>query len=155
MFAPLHGRRRDGSAAFAVGGVFMLLALAGCGGGSKDSISITQQGSSAAQSGAAQVTTSSQTAGSGSSGADSLDKGPTICTAHDTVTTAGHDLAARQALYFNDVGQSADFFLRTLEDDASNVALLRQAFLTQYYYCLLYTSPSPRDRQKSRMPSSA
>ena len=25
----------------------------------------------------------------------------------------------------------------------------------QYYSCLLYTSPSPRDRQKSRMPSSA
>ena len=25
----------------------------------------------------------------------------------------------------------------------------------EYYYCLLYTSPSPRDRQKSRMPSSA
>src|SRR5674476_499984 len=24
-----------------------------------------------------------------------------------------------------------------------------------YYLCLLYTSPSPRDRQKSRMPSSA
>src|SRR5678810_1507285 len=24
-----------------------------------------------------------------------------------------------------------------------------------YYRCLLYTSPSPRDRQKSRMPSSA
>ena len=24
-----------------------------------------------------------------------------------------------------------------------------------FYYCLLYTSPSPRDRQKSRMPSSA
>eukprot|EP01017_Pseudomicrothorax_dubius_P015352 TRINITY_DN17725_c0_g1_i2.p1 TRINITY_DN17725_c0_g1~~TRINITY_DN17725_c0_g1_i2.p1 ORF type:complete len:159 (-),score=48.38 TRINITY_DN17725_c0_g1_i2:10-486(-) len=28
------------------------------------------------------------------------------------------------------------------------------AFL-DIYYCLLYTSPSPRDRQKSRMPSSA
>ena len=27
--------------------------------------------------------------------------------------------------------------------------------LTQIYNCLLYTSPSPRDRQKSRMPSSA
>ena len=26
---------------------------------------------------------------------------------------------------------------------------------TKYYICLLYTSPSPRDRQKSRMPSSA
>ena len=25
----------------------------------------------------------------------------------------------------------------------------------RYYFCLLYTSPSPRDRQKSRMPSSA
>ena len=24
-----------------------------------------------------------------------------------------------------------------------------------YTFCLLYTSPSPRDRQKSRMPSSA
>ena len=24
-----------------------------------------------------------------------------------------------------------------------------------FYSCLLYTSPSPRDRQKSRMPSSA
>ena len=27
--------------------------------------------------------------------------------------------------------------------------------LEYYYPCLLYTSPSPRDRQKSRMPSSA
>ena len=28
-------------------------------------------------------------------------------------------------------------------------------FATVYRTCLLYTSPSPRDRQKSRMPSSA
>ena len=27
--------------------------------------------------------------------------------------------------------------------------------VTKKYVCLLYTSPSPRDRQKSRMPSSA
>ena len=27
--------------------------------------------------------------------------------------------------------------------------------LPDSYICLLYTSPSPRDRQKSRMPSSA
>ena len=27
--------------------------------------------------------------------------------------------------------------------------------LGRTYFCLLYTSPSPRDRQKSRMPSSA
>jgi tetratricopeptide (TPR) repeat protein len=55
-------------------------------------------------------------------------------TPHDTITTSGHYLAARQALYFNDVGKSADFFLRTLEADAKNVSILRQAFLTQYYY---------------------
>ena len=30
-----------------------------------------------------------------------------------------------------------------------------RAPLTPQYSCLLYTSPSPRDRQKSRMPSSA
>ena len=29
------------------------------------------------------------------------------------------------------------------------------ALPTKRYICLLYTSPSPRDRQKSRMPSSA
>ena len=28
-------------------------------------------------------------------------------------------------------------------------------FFEQYRTCLLYTSPSPRDRQKYRMPSSA
>ena len=28
-------------------------------------------------------------------------------------------------------------------------------YLSEEYGCLLYTSPSPRDRQKSRMPSSA
>ena len=28
-------------------------------------------------------------------------------------------------------------------------------FVAKYKGCLLYTSPSPRDRQKSRMPSSA
>ena len=30
-----------------------------------------------------------------------------------------------------------------------------QFYGSGYYFCLLYTSPSPRDRQKSRMPSSA
>ena len=29
------------------------------------------------------------------------------------------------------------------------------AHTAELYPCLLYTSPSPRDRQKSRMPSSA
>ena len=33
--------------------------------------------------------------------------------------------------------------------------LLKGETNTKYLNCLLYTSPSPRDRQKSRMPSSA
>ena len=32
---------------------------------------------------------------------------------------------------------------------------LKEFYLAEDYHCLLYTSPSPRDRQKSRMPSSA
>ena len=32
---------------------------------------------------------------------------------------------------------------------------LKYILNTHHHYCLLYTSPSPRDRQKSRMPSSA
>ena len=38
--------------------------------------------------------------------------------------------------------------------DIERKEMLRQA-LVQLIFCLLYTSPSPRDRQKSRMPSSA
>ena len=38
-------------------------------------------------------------------------------------------------------------------DDISTMEFLAQ--LEQAWACLLYTSPSPRDRQKSRMPSSA
>ena len=40
---------------------------------------------------------------------------------------------------------------RLVRDDIDN-ALRRYH---EYCICLLYTSPSPRDRQKSRMPSSA
>eukprot|EP01015_Nassula_variabilis_P005245 TRINITY_DN137_c0_g1_i11.p6 TRINITY_DN137_c0_g1~~TRINITY_DN137_c0_g1_i11.p6 ORF type:complete len:120 (+),score=13.81 TRINITY_DN137_c0_g1_i11:843-1202(+) len=35
------------------------------------------------------------------------------------------------------------------------LALILGAASEEVYTCLLYTSPSPRDRQKSRMPSSA
>ena len=34
-------------------------------------------------------------------------------------------------------------------------AKMTTALLDRLTHCLLYTSPSPRDRQKSRMPSSA
>ena len=37
----------------------------------------------------------------------------------------------------------------------TNYYAVTKTFNEQGYTCLLYTSPSPRDRQKSRMPSSA
>ena len=38
--------------------------------------------------------------------------------------------------------------IKALQKGGAKIVLLS-------HYCLLYTSPSPRDRQKSRMPSSA
>ena len=42
-----------------------------------------------------------------------------------------------------------------LLDSLNDWTLAVENKLTQTIVCLLYTSPSPRDRQKSRMPSSA
>ena len=41
------------------------------------------------------------------------------------------------------------------EDPERDGLLDTPARVARMYACLLYTSPSPRDRQKSRMPSSA
>ena len=43
----------------------------------------------------------------------------------------------------------------TLASTAILRGFVENTYLTNYSPCLLYTSPSPRDRQKSRMPSSA
>ena len=48
---------------------------------------------------------------------------------------------------------SLEDFLATLQ--ANDEMYLISKFSSKSYTCLLYTSPSPRDRQKSRMPSSA
>ena len=37
----------------------------------------------------------------------------------------------------------------------TTISSLIRIILTKYFNCLLYTSPSPRDRTRSRMPSSA
>ena len=44
---------------------------------------------------------------------------------------------------------------RTYFTIASILAWLDEKEPAQVYHCLLYTSPSPRDRTRSRMPSSA
>ena len=51
-----------------------------------------------------------------------------------------------------------DYHLTYLKTDVLLLADVFENFeetCLSYYSCLLYTSPSPRDRQKSRMPSSA
>ena len=62
-------------------------------------------------------------------------------------------------------GDPVDAILGSGANEASREILryklgLNESLLSQYLsyinnICLLYTSPSPRDRQKSRMPSSA
>ena len=51
---------------------------------------------------------------------------------------------------------SAGSWLESIDAATANDwTALQAAFKARYTTCLLYTSPSPRDRQKSRMPSSA
>ena len=60
-----------------------------------------------------------------------------------------------------DFNKNADGLVPAIIQDATskNVLMLGymnlEAFEKTQNTCLLYTSPSPRDRQKSRMPSSA
>ena len=58
---------------------------------------------------------------------------------------------ALRPLFYNNlflVQQAMDMLMNYSLAEAEQVIML-------LHYCLLYTSPSPRDRQKSRMPSSA
>ena len=57
----------------------------------------------------------------------------------------------------NDIQQNALHSIYQLEDEvlATKEDDLIEAWRCLRYYCLLYTSPSPRDRTRSRMPSSA
>ena len=56
-----------------------------------------------------------------------------------------HGGGARVDLDLESFNSEIDAFLDSIEDGAT----------TLIYYCLLYTSPSPRDKRQSRMPSSA
>ena len=52
-------------------------------------------------------------------------------------------------------GEGAPYPVHTLVNQAVEAARQQRQTAAQSGFCLLYTSPSPRDRQKSRMPSSA
>ena len=60
----------------------------------------------------------------------------------------------KQAIFSNEEYEEALAQLDQLMQDAENITDVDNKVLL-YNICLLYTSPSPRDRQKSRMPSSA
>ena len=51
------------------------------------------------------------------------------------------------------VGSYSDTILNTVK--GTGILYNDYTRAIQFKHCLLYTSPSPRDRQKSRMPSSA
>ena len=64
-----------------------------------------------------------------------------LSTAFDSVTLYGQDPEVRPDIY-GKVGESG-VSIASIED------------MKKLYSCLLYTSPSPRDKRQSRMPSSA
>ena len=69
--------------------------------------------------------------------------------------------SGRLSVYMEDVVRRLERLQRNESEEEQSAKLLtkrkQEIWDNQYliHYCLLYTSPSPRDRQKSRMPSSA
>ena len=51
--------------------------------------------------------------------------------------------------------RGVSFGYRTLVSDMRGLAIMRETGCPVVFDCLLYTSPSPRDKRQSRMPSSA
>ena len=65
-------------------------------------------------------------------------------------------LTREQAYYTEKIGQDSALLERLKYDDyLEEYARENYRMQRRNEHCLLYTSPSPRDRQKSRMPSSA
>ena len=69
---------------------------------------------------------------------------------HVALRTAGDDGVPPRT-----VNAALDRFENVLHSDETDLDARRAYSAFHHMACLLYTSPSPRDRQKSRMPSSA
>ena len=86
-------------------------------------------------------------------------------TAHESIYNLmlehGYYYFSKESMLFllDTLGRPADSFKLTLKIEVLDSLALVPVFIDSVYMevvgCLLYTSPSPRDRQKSRMPSSA
>ena len=75
----------------------------------------------------------------------------------DTVTMTGHKVSA-PARFMDGSTNLVEINSHNGADDQTADTLLTQrikAWTTDHRFCLLYTSPSPRDTPISRMPSSA
>ena len=64
---------------------------------------------------------------------------------HTRITESGTGNLLIQGAHIHLTSAAGDETFATFNDDGAS----------QLYFCLLYTSPSPRDRTRSRMPSSA
>ena len=71
-------------------------------------------------------------------------------------TVVGHDLIAERMQEFKDMGGQPKADAAEVGDGADAVFIMvMNGDQTKSVVCLLYTSPSPRDKRQSRMPSSA
>ena len=70
---------------------------------------------------------------------------------YELITTLFSDYSYKSRFIYVPVGKEGSYQKDWVYDFPVGTALIK----TFYYPCLLYTSPSPRDRSLSRMPSSA
>ena len=80
-------------------------------------------------------------------------RAPVKSAAFDVVTGIGRYLPAAGFLFF--MGGLSLMGIPPTNGFVSKMLLFRSGIDAEGYVCLLYTSPSPRDRTRSRMPSSA
>ena len=67
----------------------------------------------------------------------------------------GHVKSSHHSEQMSQRSQVSSIALRGCSQNVFVFVIVFVFFFGQVMSCLLYTSPSPRDRQKSRMPSSA
>mgnify|MGYP000296639481 CR=1 FL=1 len=71
---------------------------------------------------------------------------------------ADHQIRFDKTFFLGREGDKAEIAIDLIrENEATSITIFEDSLweIIKYTSCLLYTSPSPRDRQKSRMPSSA
>ena len=76
-------------------------------------------------------------------------------TAIDLLTNNDIEVVSQNVHQSNDGAYTGEVSAKMLSSIGIKTTIIGHSERREYFSCLLYTSPSPRDRQKSRMPSSA